>query len=51
MSSDPCDGTLPAPWGPNLGPRTEPGGCGRPAGHKGLCHPVELAIDRQEGTS
>lgn len=41
-----CDGTLPVPWGPNFGPATEPGGCGRPTGHGGLCHPVPLACDK-----
>ena len=40
-----CDGTLPAPWGKNFGPRTEPGGCARPKGHTGDCHPVPLALD------
>lgn len=40
-----CGGILPAPWGENLGPQTEPGGCRRPAGHDGSHWPTPLAAD------
>ncbi|USH45192.1 hypothetical protein SEA_WHATSAPIECOST_50 [Mycobacterium phage Whatsapiecost] len=42
-----CNGMLPAPWGKNFGPSDQTGGCRRPWGHKGPCHPVELAEDKQ----
>ncbi|AIM41019.1 hypothetical protein PBI_SQUIRTY_72 [Mycobacterium phage Squirty] len=42
-----CNGTLPAPWGKNLGPSDQTGGCRRPPGHEGPCHPIELAEDKR----